>query len=213
MAKAIVKSKLPGCHRYFITSFFFPPTRKRRTKLFPPILRRAILDAVPSTGDHVLVYQTTDTFTELVPTLQKLPGKFYVYGLKRDEQLGNVTLKGFSEAGFVNDLASARAVIAGGGFSLMGEAVQLGKPLLAVPLERQFEQTLNALYLEKLGYGEYHEKLSEAAIVSFLAKAPEYAVNLQNYEYRADRNRRIFAALDALLARVGRAQKSKSATK
>src|SRR6185369_886647 len=142
-----------------------------------------------SRGEHVLVYQTSDTFTELVPTLQRLPGKFIVYGLKRDAQLGNVTLKDFSEDGFVRDLASARAVLAGGGVSLMGEAVQLGKPLLSVPLEGQFEQTLNALYLQQLGYGEYHRALSESGIASFLYKAPTYAANLASYPHRHDRNR------------------------
>ena len=35
----------------------------------------------------------------------------------------------------------------------MGEAVYLHKPMLAVPLARQFEQVLNARYLEHEGYG------------------------------------------------------------
>lgn len=200
MAKTIVKAKLPHCDHYLITTFFFPPTRKDRTSLFPPILRDGVLDAVPSDGDHVLVYQTSDNFHELVPTLQRLPGKFFVYGLKRDEQLGNVTLKGFSEDGFVRDLASSRAVLAGGGFSLMGEAVYLHKPLLAVPLKGQFEQTLNALYLQHLGYGEYHRELDEAAIQSFLARAPEYARNLR--AHKQDRNRAILAKLDSLIAEI-----------
>ncbi len=202
MAKTVVKAKLPHCDHYLITTFFFPPARKKRTSLHPPILRDTILNAKPSDGDHVLVYQTSDTFSELVPTLQRLPGRFFVYGLKRDEVLGNVILKGFSEEGFVNDLASARAVLAGGGFSLMGEAVQLGKPMLAVPLKGQFEQTLNALYLQKLGYGEYHRELSEPAIVQFLARAPEYAANLKSYAYHADHNQSILHALDDLLARI-----------
>jgi uncharacterized protein (TIGR00661 family) len=199
-AKAIVKAKLPHCDHYLITTFFFPAVRKPRTSLFPPILRDAILDAQPSAGEHVLVYQTSDTFRELVPTLQRLPGTFFVYGLKRDEVLGNVTLKGFSEEGFVRDLASARAVLAGGGFSLMGEAVYLGKPMLSVPLVGQFEQTLNALYLAKLGYGEYHRELSEAAIVAFLARAPEYAQRLK--AHRQERNRAILAKLDELIAEI-----------
>jgi uncharacterized protein (TIGR00661 family) len=202
VSKAVVKAKLPHCDHYLITTFFFPEVRKRRTSLHPPILRDAVLDAQTSVGDHVLVYQTSDTFTELVPTLQRLPGRFFVYGLKRDENLGNVTLKGFSEDGFVRDLASARAVIAGGGFSLMGEAVYLGKPLLAVPLEGQFEQTLNALYLESLGYGEYHRSLSETAIASFLYKAPAYAEKLERYPFRADRNQSIFSKLDELIALI-----------
>jgi uncharacterized protein (TIGR00661 family) len=203
LSKTIVKAKLPHCDWYLITTFFFPPVRKKRTSLHPPILRDAILDARPSNGDHVLVYQTSDTFTELIPTLKRLPGKFIVYGLKRTEELGNVQLKDFSEDGFVRDLASSRAVLAGGGFSLMGEAVQLGKPLLAVPLEGQFEQTLNALYLQQLGYGEYHRQLSEDGIASFLYKAPAYAENLKSYPHRDDRNRSILGRLDQLIDQIG----------
>ena len=202
LAKTIVKAKLPHCDHYFITTFFFPPVRKKRTTLHPPILRDAILNAQPTAGDHVLVYQTSDSFTDLIPTLQKIPYPFYVYGLKRDEALGNVTLKGFSEDGFVRDLASARAVLAGGGFSLMGEAVQLGKPLLAVPLEGQFEQTLNALYLAHLGYGEYHDKLSEKKIARFLERAPDYTARLAHYPHRADHNRSILGALDDKVAEI-----------
>jgi uncharacterized protein (TIGR00661 family) len=202
MAKTIVKAKLPHCDHYLITTFFFPPVRKERTSLFPPILRDAVLDAERSVGDHVLVYQTSDTFHDLVPTLQRLPGKFYVYGLKRDEELGNVTLKGFSEDGFVRDLASARAVLAGGGFSLMGEAVYLGKPMLSVPLKGQFEQTLNALYLQKLGYGEYHRELDQAAIAGFLERAPEYARNVAAHQQ--DRNHAILGKLDELIEEIKR---------
>jgi uncharacterized protein (TIGR00661 family) len=200
MAKTIVKAKLPHCDHYLITTFFFPEVRKDRTSLFPPILRDTVLNAQPSEGEHVLVYQTSDSFTDLVPTLQKLPGRFFVYGLKRDEELGNVTLKGFSEDGFVRDLASARAVLAGGGFSLMGEAVYLHKPVLSVPLKGQFEQLLNALYLEKLGYGEYHKELDGRAIEQFLARAPEYSKNVSTFTQLG--NSEIFRKLDSLIDEI-----------
>ena len=44
-------------------------------------------------------------------------------------------------------------MVAGGGFSLLSEAVYLGKPVLAVPLRGQFEQMMNARYLDRKGYG------------------------------------------------------------
>ncbi len=50
-------------------------------------------------------------------------------------------------------------MVAGGGYTLMSEAVYLHKPLLSVPVEGQFEQVLNALYLEQLGYGVYAKAL------------------------------------------------------
>jgi uncharacterized protein (TIGR00661 family) len=202
VAKAVVKAKLPGCDHYLITTFFYPPIRKKRTSLYPPILRPQILEARAGAtrGEHVLVYQTSDTFRDLVPTLQRLPGRFVVYGLKRDAELSNVTLKDFSEAGFVRDLQTSRAVLAGGGFSLMGEAVYLGKPMLSVPLKGQFEQTANALYLEKLGYGEYHRELSAKGIARFLEREPDYARNLAGYTQEG--NTKILSALDRLIEEI-----------
>src|SRR5256886_11731342 len=48
--------------------------------------------------------------------------------------------KPFSEPAFIEDLRTARGVIANGGFTLMGESVYLHKPLLAEPVAKQFEQ-------------------------------------------------------------------------
>jgi uncharacterized protein (TIGR00661 family) len=55
IAKAFVKSKLPFCDHYFVTTFFAPPVRKDDTTLFPPILRPEILAATSRPGDHLLV--------------------------------------------------------------------------------------------------------------------------------------------------------------
>ena len=76
--------------------------------------------------------------------------------LAEDLVEGNLTLPAVQRgSGFIEDLRTARGVIAGGGFTLMGEAVYLRKPMLAVPVAEQFEQILNARYLERLGYGDY----------------------------------------------------------
>jgi uncharacterized protein (TIGR00661 family) len=202
LAKAVVKGKLPGCHHYLVTSFFFPPVRKERTTLFPPILRDEILRASPSRGDHLLVYQTSTTNDELLRVLREAGVPCRVYGFRRSERLGNVELRDFSEEGFVEDLASCRGVLASGGFSLMGEAVYLGKPLLAVPVRKQFEQVLNALYLRKLGYGEHHEALGPETVRAFVGRLDGYAENLARH--RQDGNTLILAALDRLLAEIAR---------
>jgi uncharacterized protein (TIGR00661 family) len=203
LTKAIVKAKLPRCDHYLITTFFFPPVRKKRTSLFPPILRDEILAARAEArmGEHVLVYQTSDSYADLPAILQSIPGqRFVVYGYKRNEELGNVTLKDFSEAGFVDDLKTARAVIAGGGFSLMGEAVYLGKPVLSVPLRNQFEQALNALYLQHLGYGECCDALTAERVGAFLDRAPTYARAVARH--KQDGNRMILDALERLLKEI-----------
>ena len=120
-------------------------------------------------GDHLLVYQTAAGNDGLKDTLKKsgLPVRAYgmIRDLKEDTVDDNITFRPFSEQGFIDDLATSRGVIAGGGFTLMGEAVFLHKPMLAVPLSGQFEQTLNARYLAREGFGAAAETLDDPATV------------------------------------------------
>ncbi|MBI1949600.1 MAG: teichoic acid biosynthesis protein [Deltaproteobacteria bacterium] len=200
VAKLAVKAKLPGAYHYLVSSFFFPQVRKPRTTLVPPILRPEILAAKRERKDHVLVYQTATTNQDLIPALQKLPQRFRVYGMGRTGEEGNVTLCAFSEAGFVDDLRTARAVIAGGGYSLMGEAVHLHVPMLSVPIRGQYEQELNARYLQRLGYGQFVEELTADAVVAFLEKTDTMEGALARYQPQD--NRMLFACLEELLRDV-----------
>jgi UDP-N-acetylglucosamine:LPS N-acetylglucosamine transferase len=92
-------------------------------------------------------------------------------------------------------------VIAGGGFTLMGEAVYLQKPMLAVPLGRQFEQLLNARYLEREGYGRFAATLDDPATIhDFVEAIPGCEEKLSNYVQNG--NQALFEHLDALLDRA-----------
>jgi uncharacterized protein (TIGR00661 family) len=211
MVKAFVRAKLPACNHYVITTFFYPPVRgkyEKDTTLIPPILRRAILDARARArpGDHVLVYQTSTSDTRLLDELQSIQGaKFVVYGLRKNARYGNCTLKEFNEDGFVDDLASARAVVSNGGLSLIGEAVYLGKPVFSVPVRNQYEQILNARYLEELGYGLAADRIEADVLRLFLKETPKYAARVSRH--KQDGNRELFDVVDRLLERFARRAK------
>jgi uncharacterized protein (TIGR00661 family) len=203
--RAFVKTKLPQCSHYFVTSFFKPPLRKDDTTLCPPILRPEICEAATAEGDHLLVYQTTEGHDELAAALESTGIECRIYGMRRgidsDQREGRLLYRPFSEQGFIDDLASAKAVIAGGGFTLMGEAVYLHKPMLAVPLENQFEQLLNARYLELEGLGMAAPSASDAKLIGeFLERIPDFRRALASYQQ--DGNNALFAALDAHLDRA-----------
>ena len=205
VTRAFVKSKLPFCDEYFITTFFRPPLRKERTTLFPPILRPEILAANRRPGEHLLVYTTGEGNTGFAATLAQTGIECRIYGMRRDlkEEVveGNLRYQPFGEATFIDDLASCRAVIAGGGFTLMGEAVYLHKPMLAVPVGRQFEQVLNARYLALEGYGRAAENLDDPSTVhDFIAAIPGCEARLASYDQVG--NTEIFAALDSFLDRA-----------
>jgi uncharacterized protein (TIGR00661 family) len=201
LTRSLVKAKLPGAFHYLVTTFFYPKVRKERTTLVPSILRPEILAAKPQQGDHVLVYQTAQGNTALIERLKASGRECRIYGFRRDLTADlredNLVFRPFSESGFIDDLRTARCVIGGGGFTLMSEAVFLKKPMLSVPVVGQFEQILNALYLEKLGYGVYAKDLEGAELERFFERVPECAKALEGYVQ--DGNERLISTLDAVL--------------
>ncbi|SNR69486.1 MJ1255/VC2487 family glycosyltransferase [Hymenobacter mucosus] len=183
VARQLVRAKLPRSHHYLITTFFGLPLLKEHTTLVPPIIRPEILRARPTQGQHVLVYQSATTQKDLVTQLQQLPDQeFRVYGFNKEENHGNVQLRAFSEQGFIDDLASARAVVTNGGFSLISEAVFLHKPICAVPIPAQFEQFLNAAEVEKLGYGRHFEAITPDNLKAFLYDLSQFDDALSTYQ-------------------------------
>ncbi len=201
LARLAVKAKLPGAYHYLVSSFFFPPVKKPRTTLVPPILRPEILAAKREPGAHVLVYQTAAANADaLVAALKRLPQSFRAYGTGRSGTEGNVTFCPFSETGFVDDLRTARAVVAGGGYSLMGEAVHLHVPMLSIPIQGQYEQELNARYLQQLGYGRCAAAVEADIIAAFLRDTDAMQHALTTYVPRD--NGMLFGCLDELLRHV-----------
>jgi uncharacterized protein (TIGR00661 family) len=208
VTKAFVKAKLPGCDHYIITTFFFPPIKKKfleETTLVPPILRLPVLEAKGRArfGNHVLVYQTSTSDKSLIPTLNAIEGeRFIVYGLRRNAHHGNCQLKEFSEDGFVEDLAQAKAVVSNGGLSLIGEAVYLGKPVYSVPVKHQFEQIMNARYLEELGYGLCADLIDGDVLRLFLREHGRFAGRVA--KHKQEGNELLFGTVDSLVRRFER---------
>jgi len=196
-AKLVTRLMTPRADAYLVISFFEARLKKKTTFLFPPILRGEVLQTRPSKGDFVLVYVTSDA-GDLVPVLRTVRQKFVCYGFSRDGQDGNLEFRKPSLEGFLRDLANCRAIVANAGFSLISEALYLGKPYLAWPVKRQFEQVFNAYYIGQTGYGAYWDDLNKERVESFLFNVDVYREKLAGYK-RAD-NSALFEKLDELIA-------------
>ncbi len=201
LARSIVQAKVPGCDHYLVSSFFDAETKKKNTTLVPPVIRQQIIDTKVSSGEHVLMYQTSSSLATVQQTLEQLPHEhFIVYGMNRDSTEGNVTYKLFGEAGFISDFASAKAVIANGGFSFISEAVYLKKPVYSFPIANQFEQWMNAAYIQKLGYGRHFAELHPDHIKAFLYELPFFKENLSAYAQKG--NEVLFINLKKVLSQL-----------
>lgn len=168
----------------------------------PPILRREIFDAEPSIKNHIIVYQSTKTNQKLIPALHNCPNeKFIYYGCGEDKQDKNIHYKKFLETEFIQDFITAKAVITNGGFTLIGEAIYLHKPIFCNPIDKHYEQYLNSEMVEKLGYGKYTKSITEEEIQDFIEHLPKYRKQLRKYGQEG--NTALFAKLNDIIEEIG----------
>lgn len=196
-AKLVTRLMTPRARAYLVTSFFSARIKKRNTFLFPPILRREVLAATPASCEHLLVYVTSPS-PDLEKLLRQVRASFVAYGFGIEGRRGNILFKRPQMEGFLSDLASCKGIVANAGFSLVSEALHLGKPYLAVPVKNQFEQIFNAYYLDKTGYGAWWKDLNKERIESFLFNLPHFAANLAGYPRQG--NGALLTKLDELVA-------------
>ncbi len=178
--KLVTKSMVWGADYYLFTSFFKTKVTKARSFLFPPIVREQIRKLKPKSGKYILVYQNSD-FDYILDELKQLKKyNFIVYsgrpGTKKDH---NLTMKNYHNSNWYKDLANCRAIIGTAGMSLVSESLCLNKPYFAIPVGGQIEQVINALYIKKLGFGDWAHHLNAAKAADFLKKCPMYSKNLK----------------------------------
>ena len=195
-AKLVTQLMIPKAEAYLSITFFPTQPTDKKAFFFPPILRSEVLKTQPRDGDTILVYFTSP-YKEIIPILKSIRKKFICYGFNRSGRDGNLVFKNPSSENFLKDLASCEAVIANSGFTLVTEALHLHKPYLGLPVQGQFEQILNAYYIEKLEYGRYYDELDREKIEAFLYNLDVFKKNVKKYK-RQD-NSLILKKLDQLI--------------
>ncbi|MHC4267191.1 MAG: MJ1255/VC2487 family glycosyltransferase [Planctomycetota bacterium] len=198
ITEAVIRAMVPKPDVSLVTTFYFGKVKNERTFLFPPILRQEVLVRKPGSGDHILVYFTSgyESFLDLLKQYDR--ETFIVYGYDEDRTEKNLIFKPFSRHKFLDNLANSKAVFATAGFTLMTESFYLKKPYLALPMKGQFEQQLNALWLEELKLGMNGCEVDYHQVGSFLYHAPEFQLKLNQYKQK-DQNE-IKSKLDELFA-------------
>ncbi|WP_329740853.1 glycosyltransferase family protein [Dyella sp. A6] len=140
-----------------------------------PILPPMILPDVPAPADvtedgPVLVYlgfESLDAVTALLGGLRDTRFRIYTR-VDAPRQLGNLELMPIDRTRFLADLVRARGVICNTGFSLVSEALHLGKRILTKPVRHQTEQESNAESLEQLGLATVCRTLDARTITTWL---------------------------------------------
>lgn len=197
---------LPWGDWRFIVSFVpeLTPLKKRLSPnsfIIPSPLRQEMFSLKTEKKDFVLVYQTAQVYKErLLKILSNLNHNFFCYNLGKGYGFKNIVFKKFSANGFLQDLASCKAVIINGGLTVMSEAIYFRKPIFSLPIKGDFEQILNGLILEKSGYGYFCRELKEEHLQRFLNNLSVYEEKLKNYQ--GDKNKTLEKKLLRVLRKI-----------
>ena len=200
VAETVVRLMIPRPDVSLVTTFYYGEVKNDRTFLFPPILRKEIFELEPREDDAFIVYHTQgfERFNEMLKSFPR--EQFLIYGWGEAREDGNLIYRPFDRVTFLDDLARCRGILATAGFTLMTEALHLGKPYLALPMKGQFEQHLNALLLDELGYGKALVSPTIERVGEFLYRLPEYGDRLAGYSGSDLGNTAIKEKLGELLA-------------
>ena len=122
--------------------------------ILPPFIEKGLKNqnAVPLMKNSFLVYLAWEERDQMISILNTIKSNEFIYysSVDKEIQIGNVTLKPYSNKNFKKDLIACNGLITNAGFQLPAEAIYLGKKILCKPLSGQPEQEHNAKTLNRL---------------------------------------------------------------
>lgn len=156
-----------GSSRLMALSMYdLPPSKNRKLRLCPPLLRKELFKLKPKQEDFVLVYLLNSGYIpEIVSYHQKDPSmkiicftdskevkQHYKGKLVVDDHL---TFYSLNDLTFLDLMSRCKALVCTAGFESVCEAMYLDKPVMMVPVQGHYEQFCNARDASRIGAGIY----------------------------------------------------------
>jgi uncharacterized protein (TIGR00661 family) len=124
------------------------------TFIFPPVVKNIFLYSKPKDQGHITVYLPSYEkicLTKIFKELSPLEIHWFVKDVDQPYQEDNIHYYPIHQKYFNESLINCHALLTGGGFETPAEALYLGKKLMTIPINGQYEQQCNAAALQKLG--------------------------------------------------------------
>jgi uncharacterized protein (TIGR00661 family) len=188
-----------------ISSFYRPPSHARLpegVRAVGVLLGEDIRAKVPRDDGFLLAYLRRDPPQTVLDALAGSEREVRIYGPTRSDRVGNLWFRPVDRATFVDDLACCHALVTTAGNQLVGEAIHLGKPVLALPEPGNWEQRINGFHLERMGAGMSvrMESFDRSALSRFLGDIDRFRSIASRQEVCG--NEDVSRIVEELLARL-----------
>lgn len=147
LGRLILKNYAPAAVQY---GFHF---KRYDKKIFTPVIRRGIRDAVITNDGHYIVYLPAYSDKKIIKVLSEIKDVEWHVFSKRSKKTywqKNIVVFPICNHSFVKSMVSSAGVLCGAGFETPAEALFLKKKLMVIPMKGQYEQQCNAAALKKM---------------------------------------------------------------
>ncbi len=122
--------------------------------IFPPVIKEEFIQSCPQDHGHITIYLPAYEKHCIETAIQQIspqPVHWFLPEIKQPKTVGNVTFYPVNQNFFNESLIYCKGLITGGGFETPAEALYLGKKLISIPINGQYEQQCNAAALKNMG--------------------------------------------------------------
>ena len=141
----------------------------------PPLLRREVHQVEPSDEGFILVYMVNDGYAEEVMRFHKLHPDVHLHcfwdrqNAQETESVDEtLTFHQISDTKFLDKMSKCSGYASTAGFESICEAMLLGKPVMMVPVAKQYEQACNAIDAQRAGAGISSSEFDISKLMHYL---------------------------------------------
>lgn len=168
-AKGDLKGELVLKHYAPVTAAYGFHFRRYTKNIFTPVIRREVRDMIPTDEGHYTVYLPAyddETLVEHLSHFGDVQWQVFSKHNKEAFSFKNVHIQPIENTAFIQSMAASTGVLCGAGFEGPAEALFLGKKLMVIPMQSQYEQQCNAAAAAQIGVPvikqlsrKYYEKI------------------------------------------------------
>lgn len=152
-------------HKRIALSFKDYPNTDKKLAIAPPLLREEIFQIRPEKGDYLLAYVVNKGYAHDLMQWHRKNSKVKIHCFWDNKEMEDgwspwkgITFHHINDRKFLSMMGSCVGYVSTAGFESICEAMYLGKPVMMVPVEKQYEQACNALDAVKAGAGITSDK-------------------------------------------------------
>ncbi len=173
---------------------FMPYREVQGLTIVPPLLRSELAQLNATSGDFVLVYMVNDGYGEEVKTFHENHPDIKLFcfwdrkGAPKEDKIDDtLTFHQLDDKKFLEKMASCKAYASTAGFESVCEAMYLGKPVMMVPVNKQYEQACNALDGAQAGAGIASNEFNISRLIDYIPEHKDISSSFRCWQSQTEK--------------------------